>query len=74
MVDLRRALYTALMKKDMSYFDLVPTGVLIGRISQDVTLLFQIYIDKLMLAIQDLAQALGGIILSLITMWQVALP
>ena len=74
MVDLRRALYTALMKKDMSYFDLVPTGVLIGRISQDVTLLFQIYIDKLMLAIQDMAQALGGIVLSLITMWQVALP
>ena len=74
MVDLRRALYTALMRKDMSYFDVMPTGILIGRLSQDVTLLFQIYIDKLMLAIQDVAQALGGIVLSFVVMWQVALP
>lgn len=74
MVDLRRAIYTALMKKDISYFDKMPTGVLIGRLSQDVTLLFQVYVDKLMLAIQDLAQAIGGILLSLVTMWRVAVP
>ena len=74
MVDLRRAIYSALMKKDISYFDKMPTGVLIGRLSQDVTLLFQVYVDKLMLAIQDLAQAIGGILLSLVTMWRVAVP
>lgn len=74
MADLRRALYTSLMKKDISYFDATPTGVLVGRLSQDVTLLFQIYIDKTLLAIQDCTQALGGVILSFCIMWQVALP
>ena len=74
MVDLRKAIYESLMKKDISYFDRTPTGILIARISQDVTLLFQIYIDKFMLAIQDLAMALGGVLLSFVIMWRVALP
>ena len=74
MVDLRRELYTSLMKKDIPFFDVTPTGILIGRLSQDVTLLFQIYIDKFLMAVQDLTQVFGGIILSLVTMWRVALP
>lgn len=74
MADLRRELYTALMKKDISFFDITPTGVLISRLSQDVTLLYQIYIDKFLMAVQNLTQVFGGVLLALIIMWRVALP
>ncbi|OHT02035.1 ABC transporter family protein [Tritrichomonas foetus] len=74
MHDLRYYLYKQLMRQDISYFDKTPTGILIGRLSQDVTLLFQIYIDKMLMAVQDLTQAFGGLVLSFVVMWHVALP
>lgn len=73
MVDLRRKLYSSFMGQDIKYFDKTPTGVLIGRLSQDVTLIHEMYIDKMLTACQNLAQALGGVILALITCWQIAL-
>jgi ABC-type multidrug transport system fused ATPase/permease subunit len=74
MHDLRQAIYTSLLEKDISYFDLVPTGLLVSRLSQDVTLLFQVYIDKMLTGVQEIAQSVAGIIMGLATMWQVALP
>jgi ABC-type multidrug transport system fused ATPase/permease subunit len=74
MSDIRRALYITLMSRDISYFDITPTGILISRLSQDVALLFQVYIEKSLTAIQSFTQGLAGIIMSLIAMWQVALP
>ena len=74
MHNLRNNIYKQLMRQDISYFDATPTGILIGRLSQDTTLLYQIYIDKFMMAVQDLTQAFGGVILSYVVMWQVALP
>jgi ABC-type multidrug transport system fused ATPase/permease subunit len=45
--DVRYALYETLLERDISYFDVTPTGVLVSRLSQDVTVLFQVYIDKM---------------------------
>ncbi|KAK8876060.1 hypothetical protein M9Y10_006244 [Tritrichomonas musculus] len=73
MRDLRSNLFRAFLEKDIDYYDLTPTGVMVGRISQDVTLVHEIFIDKLCTALQMLAQSIGGIILSLCTMWQAAL-
>lgn len=73
MRDLRRNVFHSFLEKDIEYFDRVPTGVMVGRISQDVTLIHEIFIDKLCTALQMLAQSVGGIILSFVTMWQAAL-
>lgn len=73
MRDLRRHLFRAFLEKDITYFDRIPTGVMVGRISQDVTLIHEIFVDKLCTALQMLAQSVGGIILSLIIMWEAAL-
>jgi ABC-type multidrug transport system fused ATPase/permease subunit len=62
------------MARDISYFDLTPTGILISRLSQDVTLLFQVYVEKSLKAVQLCMQSLAGIGFQFATMWQVALP
>ena len=73
LVDLRRSVYTSLMNQDVPFFDATPTGVLISRLSEDVTLIRETYIDKLMMIVQNLAQAVGGVILAFITAWIVTL-
>ena len=73
MRDLRRNLYKSYMELDIDYFDKVPTGVMIGRLSQDVTMIHEIFVDKLASTFQLLAQSLGGIILAFVTCWHCAL-
>lgn len=73
MRDLRRVLFRSFMEKDIEYFDKVPTGVMVGRISQDVTLVHEIFIDKLCTSLQMISQSAGGVILSLVKMWQAAM-
>ena len=74
MLDLRKLTYDAFMEKDIAYYDQSSTGVLVGRLSQDITLIHEIFIDKVLNVVQNLAQSLGGLILALITCWQVGLP
>lgn len=73
MVDLRKNLFTCFMKQDIKYFDKTPTGILIGRLSQDVTLIHEMYIDKMLMACTQLAQAVGGVVLAFIIYWPIAL-
>ena len=73
MRDLRKNLYKSMLEKDIEFFDLVPTGVLVGRISEDDTLVHEIFVDKLCTVIQMLAQSLSGLILSFVVMWPAAL-
>ncbi|OHT01150.1 ABC transporter family protein [Tritrichomonas foetus] len=73
MRDLRKNLYKSYMEQDIEYYDRVPTGVMVGRLSQDVTMIHEIFIDKLCTTIQLLAQSIGGIILTLVTIWECAL-
>lgn len=69
MTYLRDAIYSKLMTLDIEYFDKVPTGILIGRLSQDVSLLFQIYVDRFLNEVMNLTQAVGGVILGFYVMW-----
>lgn len=61
MRDMRRNLFHAFLEKDIEYYDRVPTGIMVGRISQDVTLVHEIFIDKMCTALQMLAQSFGGV-------------
>jgi ABC-type multidrug transport system fused ATPase/permease subunit len=73
MVTLRRLLYSSLLELDVPYFDATATGVLIGRLSEDVTLVRETFLDKGAQITQSFAQALAGLILAFATCWRVAL-
>ena len=71
--DLRLRMFDSLVKQDIPYFDKVPTGVLVGRIAEDVVLIREVYVDKFSQVIQSGAQSLAGIILAFCTVWRVTL-
>lgn len=73
LIDLRYAVYHSLMQQDIAYYDQTATGILIGRISEDITLIRETYIDKFCTVVQNLAQAVAGIILALCYSWRVTL-
>ena len=72
--DIRRETYKKYMNLGVNYFDKCPTGIMIGRLSQDATLIHDIYVDKLFQALNMGFQSVSGIILSFIKCWRVALP
>ncbi|OHS97813.1 ABC transporter family protein [Tritrichomonas foetus] len=71
--DLRRLLFTSLINQDISYFDKTSTGIMMSRISEDVTLVRQTYIEKFIQIIQMSAQTVASIILAFIYSWKVSL-
>lgn len=73
LIDLRKAMMANLMEQEIAFFDEVPAGVLIGRLSEDVTLIREVYIDKFMTVVQYLAQSVAGLILAFCTVWRVSL-
>ena len=72
--DLRRLTYKNMLEQDMTFFDRVPTGLMIGRLSQDITLIHDIYIDRLIMTVSMGSQACAGIIVSLTKCWRIGLP
>ena len=74
MLDLRSDVYHAFMEKDVEYYDNNETGILVGRLSQDVTMIHEIFIDKVLNVLMNLAQSVGGMILALVVCWRAALP
>jgi ABC-type multidrug transport system fused ATPase/permease subunit len=73
MTDLRDACYKSMIEMDIEFFDANPTGTLVSRLSEDVTLIRETYMDKAFTIIQSMAQALIGVILALTTVWRVTL-
>lgn len=71
-VDLRHALFSSLMEQSIDYYDKASTGILISRLSEDVTLVRETYIDKALQVVQGLSQAIAGIILAFYTSWLVS--
>jgi ABC-type multidrug transport system fused ATPase/permease subunit len=70
-VDLRTATYNSLLELDIKFFDSSQTGVLVGRLSGDVTVVRETYIDKFLQIVQLLSQAVIGLFLALFTAWRV---
>ncbi|KAK8875500.1 hypothetical protein M9Y10_005666 [Tritrichomonas musculus] len=73
LIDLRGAMYDSLMEQEVAFYDETPSGILIGRLAEDVTLVRQIYIDKLLTVVQHIAQAVAGLILAFAYVWRVTL-
>ncbi|EAY11234.1 ABC transporter family protein [Trichomonas vaginalis G3] len=71
--DVRVKIYSSLVNQSIDYFDQQSTGVLVSRLSEDVTLIRETYIDKFLQVIQSSVQAIGGIVLSFISSWRVSL-
>jgi ABC-type multidrug transport system fused ATPase/permease subunit len=46
MVELRRRIYASLLELDVALFNAVPTGILIGHLSEDVALVRDTSFDK----------------------------
>ena len=71
--EIRAAVYTSLMNQPIDYFDKSSTGVLISRLSEDVALCRETYIDKSLQVLQGLVQAVSGIVMAFCTSWLISL-
>jgi ABC-type multidrug transport system fused ATPase/permease subunit len=72
-IELRQRIYSSLLELDVEFFDATPTGLRIGRLSEDVALVREAYFDEATQILQYSAQALAGVIVAFATSWRVAL-
>lgn len=68
--DLRDAIFSNIMEQEIVYFDETPSGILMARLSEDVTFVLNTYVEKFMTAIQYIVQIIGGIIIGFIYSWR----
>jgi ABC-type multidrug transport system fused ATPase/permease subunit len=61
------------MNLEVDYFDKIPTGMMVSRISEDVMTMRETYIDKGAQTVQGACQAISGIVYVLIRSWLVSL-
>jgi ABC-type multidrug transport system fused ATPase/permease subunit len=73
MTDLRDACYKSIIELDIEFFDSNPTGTLVSRLSEDVNLVRETYMDKGFIIIQSMTQAVLGVIIAFATVWRVTL-
>ena len=73
LIDIRSKMYDSLMEQEIAFYDETPAGILIGRLAEDVTLIRFVYIEKLLMVIQEMAQAVVGLILAFAYVWRVTL-
>ncbi|KAH0790681.1 ABC transporter family protein [Histomonas meleagridis] len=71
--DLRKKVYRNVIEQGIDYFDRTPTGVLIGRLSQDITIIHDVYVEKLLNALQMAGEAIAGVVLAFVSCWRLAL-
>ncbi|KAH0790834.1 ABC transporter family protein [Histomonas meleagridis] len=72
--DLRDRVYQNLVEQGIDFFDRTPTGVLIGRLSQEITMIQGTYYEKLLITFQKIGQSGVGIIISFVKCWKITLP
>ncbi|KAH0806095.1 ABC transporter family protein [Histomonas meleagridis] len=72
--DLRERVYCNLVEQGIDFFDRTPTGVLIGRLSQEITMMQETYYQKLLNSVQKTGESIAGIIVAFIKCWRLALP
>lgn len=71
--DIRCAIFKNLMKQEISYFDSTTTGILVSRISEDVTFSLETYISKFLEALQFQSTIISCLIFSFIISWRMTL-
>lgn len=70
---LRHQLYTAVLRQEISFFDLNKTGELMSRISSDTTVVQNAVSVNISMGLRNLAGALGGLVLMIYTSPRLAL-
>jgi ABC-type multidrug transport system fused ATPase/permease subunit len=63
----RTATSNSLLELDIEFFDASQTGALVGRLSEDLPVVRETYVDKFLLIVQLLSQAVIGLFLALFT-------
>ena len=71
--NLRDALFSNIMEQELEYFDETATGVLIARLSEDVTFVLETYVDKMNTVILYLAQIVVSLLFAFIISWRVSM-
>lgn len=64
---LRKDLYSAILRQEIAFFDFNKTGELISRISSDTTILQNAVSVNISMGLRNLASALGGLVLMIYT-------
>lgn len=70
---LRRNLYSAILRQEIAFFDFNKTGELISRISSDTTILQNAVSVNVSMGLRNLAAAIGGLVLMVYTSPKLAL-
>lgn len=68
--DLRKELFAALIKKDVSYYDKNKTGELISRLTSDVSIVESAASDNISILLRNLIQFLGSLVFLFVISWQ----
>lgn len=61
--DLKSSLFAKYLSMDISFFDKNPTGELLSRFTNDVTVVNEVYVTKFMTLLQPFTQAVAGVVL-----------
>lgn len=71
--DLRTDLYTAVVRREISFFDLRRTGELLNRLASDTTVLQNTVTVNLSMALRNSLQIIGSISILILTSWHLTL-
>jgi ATP-binding cassette subfamily B (MDR/TAP) protein 1 len=67
---LRNAYFSALVKQEIGFFDVTPSGKILTNITDDITLIQTTYTEKIIKCCEFTSQAAIGIVLAFINSWQ----
>lgn len=72
-VDIRQAMFNSIMTQPIDFFDKTSSGVLMGRFSEDITIIRDVYIEKNCAMLQGMTMSLIAIIMGFIRLPYVSL-
>ena len=70
--EIRLKVYESLLNQPIDYFDRTSAGMLITRLSEDVVVVKETYVDKTCTFVQNLAQVVSGLVIAFTTNWLVS--
>ncbi|OHT14755.1 Lipid A export ATP-binding/permease protein MsbA [Tritrichomonas foetus] len=70
LVDIRKKLYRALMHADIAFFDKISCGAMVGRISEGVSYIKDVYVDLLFVAVHAMCASFSGFIVAMVYGWK----
>ena len=71
--DIRNMIFEKIITQDIDFFDRIPVGVFISRLSEDVEFALEVYVGKFNISLMYIAQIVSGLLLAFLICWRVAL-